>query len=40
MTAQGGQIEVLRLRHEDGKKMGAAEFARSAGVGAGTLLGG
>jgi methionyl-tRNA formyltransferase len=39
ITAQGGQIEVLRLRHEDGKKMGAAEFARSAGVGAGTLLG-
>jgi methionyl-tRNA formyltransferase len=39
ITAQGGQIEVLRLRHEDGKKMGAAEFARSAGVGAGTPLG-
>src|SRR5688572_21990932 len=39
ITAQGGQIEVLRLRHEDGKKMGAAEFARSAGVAAGTFLG-
>jgi methionyl-tRNA formyltransferase len=39
ITAQGGQIEVLRLRHEDGKKMGAAEFARSAGVAAGTLVG-
>jgi methionyl-tRNA formyltransferase len=39
ITAQGGQIEVLRLRQEDGKKMGAAEFARSAGVTAGTFLG-
>ncbi|MPZ45793.1 MAG: methionyl-tRNA formyltransferase [Betaproteobacteria bacterium] len=39
ITAQGGQIEVLRLRHEDGKKMGAAEFARSAGVTAGTFVG-
>lgn len=40
VTAQGGQIEVLRLRHEDGKKVAAAEFARSAGLSAGTLLGG
>ena len=39
VTAQGGQIEVLRVRHEEGKKMGAAEFARSAGIGAGTFLG-
>ena len=39
ITAAGGQIEVLRVRHEDGKKVAAAEFARSAGVAAGTLLG-
>ena len=34
-----GQIELLRVRHEDGKKVSAAEFARSAGIGAGTFLG-
>ena len=39
VTAQGGQIEVLRVRHEDGKKMGAGEFARSAGLATGTFLG-
>lgn len=39
ITAQGGQIEVLRLRHEDGKKVDAAEHARSAGWAAGTALG-
>jgi len=39
VTAAGGQIEVLRLRHEDGKKVAAAEFARSAGLSPGTLLG-
>ena len=39
VTAQGGQIEILRLRHEDGKKVAAAEYARSAGVAAGTFLG-
>jgi methionyl-tRNA formyltransferase len=39
ITAQGGQIEALRVRHEDGKKTDAADFARSAGVTAGTFLG-
>ncbi|MCC6532801.1 MAG: methionyl-tRNA formyltransferase [Burkholderiales bacterium] len=39
VTASGGQIEVLRLRHEDGKKMDAVEFVRSAGLAAGTMLG-
>jgi methionyl-tRNA formyltransferase len=39
VTAQGGQIEVLRLRHEDGKKMDAGEFARSGGLGVGTFFG-
>jgi methionyl-tRNA formyltransferase len=39
ITASGGQIEVLRLRHEDGKKMDAGEFARAAGLAVGTSLG-
>lgn len=39
VTASGGQIEVLRLRHEDGKKVDAGEFARSAGLSVGTALG-
>ena len=38
VTAQGGQIEILRLRHEDGKKIDAAEFARAAGLVAGAFL--
>lgn len=33
INAQGGQIEVLKLRPEGGKKMGAAEFARAHGLG-------
>ena len=32
INAQGGRIEVLRLRPEGGKKMNAGEFARSAGL--------
>jgi methionyl-tRNA formyltransferase len=39
ITAHGGQIEVFKLKAEDGKKMGAAEFARGAGLAVGTLLG-
>jgi len=39
ITASGGQIEVSRLRHEDGKKMDAVEFVRSAGLGVGAVLG-
>jgi methionyl-tRNA formyltransferase len=39
ITAHGGQIEVLKLKAEDGKKMAAAEYARSAGLTVGTLLG-
>ena len=39
ITAQGGQIEVLRVRHEDGKKIDAAEFARASQLAAGTFLG-
>lgn len=33
INAHGGQIEVLKLRPEGGKKMGAAEFARTHGLG-------
>ncbi len=32
INAQGGMIEVLRLKPEGGKKMDAAEFARTAGL--------
>ena len=39
VTAQGGPIEVLRARGEDGKKVSGGEFARAAGLSAGTLLG-
>jgi methionyl-tRNA formyltransferase len=39
VTAQGGQIEVLRAKAEDGKKMDAAEVARSIGLAAGGFLG-
>jgi methionyl-tRNA formyltransferase len=39
ITAHGGQIEVFKLKSEDGKKMAATEFARSTGLTVGTLLG-
>lgn len=39
VTSQGGQIEVLRARGEDGKKVSGGEFARAAGLAAGTILG-
>ncbi|MBM3358616.1 MAG: methionyl-tRNA formyltransferase [Betaproteobacteria bacterium] len=39
VTAQGGAIEVLRARGADGKKLSGGEFARSAGLSAGTILG-
>lgn len=39
VTAQGGLIEVLRARGEDGKKLSGGEYARSAGLTAGTILG-
>ncbi|MBV8846459.1 MAG: methionyl-tRNA formyltransferase [Bryobacterales bacterium] len=40
IVAQGGVIEVLKARFEDGKKVSAGELAQSGGIGAGTLLGG
>ena len=40
VTAQGGTIEVLRARGEDGKKLSGGEFARASGVANGAILGG
>jgi methionyl-tRNA formyltransferase len=39
VTAQGGQIELSKLKHEDGKKVSAAEFAAAYGVAPGSHLG-
>jgi methionyl-tRNA formyltransferase len=39
ITAQGGQIEVAKLKHEDGKKVSPADFAAAYGVSVGTLFG-
>ena len=39
VTTQGGRIEVLRAKHEDGKKLSAAEFAAAHALQVGTLLG-
>lgn len=40
VTAQGGQIEIFKLKAEGGKKISAADFARSGGLSIGTILGG
>lgn len=40
ITAQGGQIEVAKVKHEEGKKVSPTEFAKAFGVGVGTILGG
>lgn len=40
VTCQGGRIEVLKAKHEDGKKGGAAEVAAACGLVAGAILGG
>ena len=39
VTAQGGVIDVLRARGEDGKKLSGGEFARVSGLTSGALLG-
>ena len=39
VTAQGGQVEIAKVKPEEGKKVSAAEWAKSAGVAAGTILG-
>jgi methionyl-tRNA formyltransferase len=40
VTAQGGLIEVLKARFEDGKKASGGELAQASGIAAGSLLGG
>jgi len=40
VSAQGGAIEVLRARGEDGKKLNGGEFARANAVANGAILGG
>ena len=39
VTAQGGQIEVSKVKGEETKKISAAEWAKGANVSAGTILG-
>lgn len=39
VTAQGGTIEVLKGKFEDGKKMAGGEIAQGGAIAAGTLLG-
>lgn len=39
ITTQGGQIEVAKVKHEDGKKVSPTEFAAAFGVAVGTILG-
>src|SRR5688572_11633445 len=39
ITAQGGQVEVSKVKAEDTKKIAAAEWAKGAGVAPGTILG-
>jgi methionyl-tRNA formyltransferase len=39
VTGQGGLIEVLKAKFEDGKKVSAGELAQTGGIKAGSLLG-
>jgi len=39
VTAQGGRIEVLKAKHEDGKKISAPDLVSQHGLTPGTLLG-
>lgn len=39
VTAQGGRIEVLKAKHEDGKKVSAGDLAASFGIVPGVSLG-
>ena len=39
VTAQGGSVEVLKARLEDGKKVSGGELAQAAGIQAGAVLG-
>jgi methionyl-tRNA formyltransferase len=39
VTAQGGQIEVLKAKFEDGKKAGGGDIAQAGGITAGSVFG-
>jgi methionyl-tRNA formyltransferase len=39
VMSQGGQIELLKVRYGDGKKIPASQFCAEAGIAPGTLLG-
>jgi methionyl-tRNA formyltransferase len=39
VVAQGGLIEVLKAKHEDGKKASGGDVAQANGIAAGTILG-
>jgi methionyl-tRNA formyltransferase len=39
ISAQGGQVEVFKLRHGDGKKIPAPQWFQEAGLTPGTVLG-
>jgi methionyl-tRNA formyltransferase len=39
VSAQGGQIEVFKVKYEGGKKISAPQFCADAGVSLGTVLG-
>ena len=39
ISAQGGQIEVFKVRYDGGKKLPAAQFCADAGLSLGTILG-
>jgi methionyl-tRNA formyltransferase len=39
IVAQGGTIEVLKAKFEDGKKIGGGELAQSGGIQSGSVLG-
>jgi methionyl-tRNA formyltransferase len=39
VSAQGGQIEVFKLKFDGGKKLSAPQFCAEAGLGLGTILG-
>ena len=39
ITAQGGSIEVLKAKFEDGKKLNGGELAQAGGIKAGSVLG-
>jgi len=39
ITAQGGQVEVAKVKGEETKKISPAEWAKGAGVAVGTILG-